>query len=315
MHAAVLTDLKRWRRLGLAILLGHLILVAATRGIRLDHLAIDAIYAALMLYGGFPCRLALLSLPFWLVAVCYSDLLPWALEFRGPIHVGDLYDAERHWFGFNGSSGREIWPDFFREHHWTALDLLCGPVYLCVWIEMIPFALYLSLKDPARLSRLMWTYLAAHLAGFATWVLYPAAPPWYVELHGTGPAVLGTVSNAAGLARLDQILGIDLVQGLYGRSVNVFGAMPSLHIAAPTVFLCIAAGMGRTWIMGASLFAAIMAFSAVYFRHHYILDVLAGAGYACGAYATVVTVENWLFGSVGSTQAPLPEQIPCELST
>src|SRR6185369_12672058 len=141
--------------------------------------------------------------------------------------------------------------------------------------------LYLGLKEPARLSRLMWTYMLAHFAGFATWVLYPAAPPWYVEIHGLGPALPDALSNAAGLARLDQILGVHLVQGLYGRSANVFGAMPSLHLAAPTVFLCIAAGMGRAWFTGASLFAAIMAFGAVYFRHHYILDVAAGAGYAC----------------------------------
>ena len=57
-------------------------------------------------------------------AVIYGDVLPTALEYRGPIHVADLYQAELRWFGVPTVSGRVILCDFFREHHWPAVDVI-----------------------------------------------------------------------------------------------------------------------------------------------------------------------------------------------
>ncbi len=124
-----------------------------------------------------------------------------------------------------------------------------------------------------------------NLLAFATWVLYPAAPPWYVDQYGLGPVVLDAPSSAAGLSRLDDVLGIGIVKGYYAQSVNVFGAMPSVHVAVPTLVACVTAGMGWRWFLPALLFLGLMAFGAVYFQHHYVLDVLAGLAYGVLSYA------------------------------
>lgn len=116
-----------------------------------------------------------------------------------------------------------------------------------------------------------------NLLGWSVWFLYPAAPPWYVDHYGPGPALLDVVSSPAGLARVDAWLGVPLATDFYAKSANVFGALPSLHVAYATLVAHVSWSL-RGWPRFATIcFALSMAFSAVYLRHHYILDVLAGA--------------------------------------
>ena len=57
---------------------------------------------------------------------------------------------------------------------------------------------------------------------------------------------------------------------------NVFGAVPSLHVAYATLVVCVVWSQAR-WLRAAALgFALSIAFAAVYLRHHYIIDVVAG---------------------------------------
>ena len=70
-------------------------------------------------------------------------------------------------------------------------------------------SILLSLKDWARAWRGVWAFVLLNVMAVATFILYPAAPPWYVEKYGLGPAVLNTSPSVAGAARIDQLLGID----------------------------------------------------------------------------------------------------------
>jgi len=82
----------------------------------------------------------------------------------------------------------------------------------------------------------------------------------------------------AGLGRFDELLGITVFQGIYGRNSNVFAAVPSLHAAYMVVALAYAIkGKCSRWIT--IPFAIIMVgiwCTAVYSGHHYIIDVLLG---------------------------------------
>ena len=94
--------------------------------------------------------------------------------------------------------------------------------------------------------------------------------------------VLGTPGNTAGLGRFDQMLGITVFEGIYGRNANVFAAVPSLHAAYMVVALAYAV-MARChrWLI--VLFAFIMVgiwWTAIYSGHHYIIDVTLGIGCA-----------------------------------
>ncbi len=122
-----------------------------------------------------------------------------------------------------------------------------------------------------------WTFLALNVAGFATYHLYPAAPPWYVQERGCLVDLSAHASEGPNLARVDAWLGIGWFHAFYGRSSDVFGAVPSLHVAYP--LLCLLFGW-RTWrapgrVLGASFFD-LMCFAAVYLAHHWVTDVVVG---------------------------------------
>ncbi|HEY5313976.1 MAG TPA: phosphatase PAP2 family protein [Pirellulales bacterium] len=295
-----------WLPVACAMLAGHFVLATALTGFNPEFLAVDGLGLTLVLASRATRRFALLVFPFWLAGIAYDNLLPLVLPFRGPIHIDDLYFAELHWFGIGSGTGRETLCQFFARNHWPAIDLLCGFAYACYLPEMIPFAVYLFFKDRRVLGRLAWLFCLVHLANFVTYIIYPAAPPWYVELYGLGPAVENAKSYAAGFGRVDEILGVSVVNWFYSHNVNVFGAMPSGHVGSAVLFALVARDIGPRWFAGASIFAGLMAFGAVYFRQHYVLDVIAGCAYATIGYCVVTSVESWILGSPACVFAPTP---------
>jgi membrane-associated phospholipid phosphatase len=276
------------------IFAAHLLLAVSTKGLDTSWLIIDGCLLTFVLVRS-DIRLSIdLVFPIWIFLVAYFDILPQVLPYRGEIHVGDLYAAELHWFPIPGPSGPMISCALFKDRHWEWLDLLCGLVYMGEFPEIVLIGVGLWLHDRRRLPGLTWTFLLTNLAGFVTWVLYPAAPPWYVNQYGLGPANPDAPSSAGGLLRVDEILGTDFIQRFYDHSLNVFGAMPSVHVAVATVGACLAWRLPWRWSLPAAGWAGLMAFGAVYFQNHYVLDVLAGIGYAVTAFALVSVVQHAL---------------------
>ena len=71
----------------------------------------------------------------------------------------------------------------------------------------------------------------------------------------------------------------------YKRSANVFGAMPSLHVAYPMSTFLALRGMGKRWTVPVLVFSLVVGFAAVYLQHHYLIDVIAGFFCAVGGFA------------------------------
>ena len=88
-------------------------------------------------------------------------------------------------------------------------------------------------------------------------------------------------SEGPNLARVDAWLGIPYFAGVYGRSSDVFGAVPSLHVAYPLLMLL--DGFRRHRWVGRVLliwFYLSMCFAAVYLDHHWVFDIVLGSFYA-----------------------------------
>lgn len=280
----------------LGMVAGHLTLVALSVGLRADHILLDAVLVGLAALGRRSERIrtsTLVLLPFWLTGVTYEAvhlLLPW----RGAIHVADLRAAELHLFGITGADGQlRTISAALQGHTHPALDVLTGAAYIAYLL--VPIGLVLAWvwrRDGARANRLAWAFLAVNLVGFATQLLWPAAPPWYVDQYGLGPAILDAAPSAAGAARFDAALGISYFAGFYSRNVNVFGAMPSLHVAYPVLAALASYRLGPRWFVPTAAFAALVGFSALYLNHHYLLDVLAGATLAALIYALVAALQR-----------------------
>lgn len=270
----------------LGLVPAHLLLVSFTVGLRFDHLVLDGVSIALLFVGGRVAQLAVMALPLWMVGALY-EALPIFLPLRGEVHVADLYFAERALFGIE-QAGKLVTPtEWAAAHLHPVFDALAGFAYLAYLAETFGFAVYLYFKRPERMGLLVWGFLAVNVAGMITYILYPAAPPWYVDQYGLGPAVMDAAPSAARTARFDELFGVSVFASFYSRNVNVFGAMPSLHCAYPTLVFWVARPMGRGLAVAAGGFALWVGLAAVYLNHHYVLDVLAGVAYGCLAYALV----------------------------
>ena len=275
------------------LIAAHFMLVSALSRCGWQHVVVDGLMLATLAWGTAGRRFMVAMLPVWIVAVLYGDILPEALRLRGSIHIADLYEYELIWFGVPTAVGRVIPCDLFLDRHWPLVDLICGLVYVGYQLLLVLFAGFVFFfHERSLFDRLLRVYFLVHVMGFATYVLFPAAPPWYVEKFGLGPVNLQAASDPAGLARLDVLLGMPLAATMYGLSSNVFGAMPSLHMAMATLFPLFGRHLGKGWSIGGAGMAVLFAFGAVYFRHHYVLDLIVGITYTLIAAAIVEAVTS-----------------------
>jgi hypothetical protein len=214
------------------------------------------------------------------------------------VHVREPYWFDQTFFGIRTEGGVLTPNEFFARHNWPAVDFATGLAYIVFVYWAIGFGAYLAIfrRDEAGrrlLSRFGWTFLFMNLAGFATYYVYPAAPPWYVADYGLGPANMAARSSAAGAARWDALTGIAYFQGFYGRSADVFGAIPSLHVSYPLLTFLHGLEMRKRWLDVASFaLFGLVSFAAVYLNHHYVIDVLLGVLYALVAFGIDVALER-----------------------
>jgi membrane-associated phospholipid phosphatase len=200
------------------------------------------------------------------------------------------YTFEKLWFGVGAWPGRLTLNELFARHHWTAVDLLTGCAYLSYVYAVVGFAIFLALADrtavgAARTRALGWTFLGVNVASFVIYLLWPVAPPWYVAAHGLGPVELNAAASPAALARWDSLVGVPYFANFYAQASDVFGSMPSMHCAYPTLLLAYGRELGRIRLLAALVsFQLLMCFSAVYLQHHYVSDILVGIACALAGY-------------------------------
>lgn len=217
--------------------------------------------------------------PFVAAGLVY-EMLRGVFRPSGTVHVGDLFAYDARLFSVTTAEGPRALSTIIAGHTSPWLDVLCGATYFLFLIEVFGTAAYLFFRARPKMLELSVGFFTVNVVGWVIWLLYPAAPPWYVDQYGVGPAVLDAVSSPAGLARLDALLRVPVAATFYAKSANIFGAMPSLHVAYATLVAVVVMPLGG-WLRALALgFAVSMAFSAVYLRHHYIIDVVAGVALA-----------------------------------
>lgn len=232
------------------------------------------------------------TLPFFLFGVFY-DLthITEPLFHYLYIHVAEPYFFDRLLFGIRDGAAILTPNEYFGIHYWPVVDFFTGLAYIIFVYWAIGFGVYLALarRDEAGrslLRRFGWAFLGLNIVGIATYYVYPAAPPWYVADYGIGPANLAAQSSAAATLRWDQLTGIPYFTTFYGRSADVFGAIPSLHVAYPLITFVFGRELHKRWLDVSSLaLFLLVCFSAVYLNHHYVLDVLLGVLYTLTACA------------------------------
>ncbi len=273
--------LARW--LPLALAAAYLGAHAALGGLRGDHLLL-AVAGLGLHYAGPPLREVWRFLqPLLIMTVVYDAQRYWAHSLRGAVRVAEPRAWELAWFGVT-SGGISVTPaQWWQTHTHAALDAITGAAYLLFVPVFLGCAAWWRFREQRPEARqVMWAMLWLNLAAYATYLIYPAAPPWYADHYGLGPAVLTAPPEAAGAARFDALFGVTWFARVYAKNANVFGAIPSLHVGQTFLAVLFAWRFGSLRLV-ATAFWLLVAFGSVYLNHHYIVDGLVGMVFAVGA--------------------------------
>ncbi len=177
--------------------------------------------------------------------------------------------------------GRVEWYDFYFYFLYTLHFLM--PVLLAVLIWK---------KADKRYWQFMWALLLLSFAGFVTYIIFPAAPPWMASLHGYIEEPMRRVSSDIWWA-----MGINNFSEVYDKlPANQVAAVPSLHSAYPMLFSLFVTGIfGFKKYWWVYMYPISMWIGVVYMGEHYVIDVILGVMYATLAYLASDFAYNWYY--------------------
>ncbi len=250
--------------------------------LRWDHMAVCLI-AVVTAYGGKTAkRLYFGVLPLGLVGLLY-DAMRFVANLglsEKTVHVCDLRELEMSLFGITSAGVRQTLHDWAQTHASATLDVFFAIPYGVFIYAVLGFEIFLFVKNYRAALRFTWGFLFLNVLGFLTYHVYPAAPPWYYHQYGCVVDLHAHASPGANLLRVDRMLGVGYFTGFYGRSSDVFGAVPSLHVAYP-LLMAIEGWNGRHWVgrLGLVGFYLWMCSAAVYLDHHWVIDIVLGTLY------------------------------------
>lgn len=148
---------------------------------------------------------------------------------------------------------------------------------------VLPFALAILIwkKRESHYWRYITAYLTVSFAGFITFLLFPASPPWLASDKGMIEPIT-RVSSSVWYA-----LGIHDFPSVYNKiSPNPVAAMPSLHAAYSLLFALFVTRLFKTrWRYLAWLHPVLIWVGTVYQGEHYAIDAVVGVAYALLCYA------------------------------
>ncbi len=165
-----------------------------------------------------------------------------------------------------------------RPHLW---DYAAFFVYLSHFFVTLLVAAVLWKVAHDKFHRFAVLFVSLSFAAFATYALFPAAPPWLAsQTHALPPTakIVDEIWSHLGLHN-----GVSLFSARSSLA-NPVAAVPSLHAALPVLLLLFfwsSAGKWR-WLLAA--YPLAMAFSLVYVGEHYVFDILLGWLYAVVVY-------------------------------
>jgi PAP2 superfamily len=221
-------------------------------------------------------------LPLMVVLLCYDLSLP-VRQWLGIVpHVWPQLDADRLVFGQLPTTWLQHRLYGAGSPHWY--DYAAFWVYLSHFFVTLLVLAVLWKVSYSRFRRYRALVVALATAGFVTYVLFPAVPPWMAA----GEGHIEPVTRV--MAGMWDAVGIAPAKALFenhGEFYNQEAAIPSLHAAYPMLLLLFFWGAGRWARTGLIAYVLAMAFTLVYSGEHYVADILIGWLYAGGAFAVV----------------------------
>ncbi len=216
-------------------------------------------------------------LPFALILWAYDLLRGQADGLLFETHVRPQLEADRL---LGLGTAPTVW---LQEHLWHgALDLrwwdyAAWVVYVSYFLATYLLAAVALVLRPGAVPPLRRRGALLALMGFATYALFPAAPPWMASRLGELEPTTRTVGIvSAQLPWLD----FSTIFERGAEYANPVAAVPSLHAAYTLLVVLVLWPLAPRWLRPVlAVYPPAMAFALVYTAEHYLVDVLLGWAY------------------------------------
>jgi len=273
--------------LALGYLLGLFVLFVFVRTFWTPDIMFLALFGLFYILGQSK-SFVIYFLPFVLLLLSYEKLRSLAPLINSHVHYMEMVHFDKWLFG-------GVLPTAWLQQH-----MYFGRV---AWYDFYFYFLYmLHFVTPILLAVAIWKYrpkqywlfitslVFLSYAGFITYVLYPAAPPWMAsDLRFIEP--IHRISSDVWYA-----FGVKDFSSYYKQlAPNTVAAMPSLHAAYPFLLaLFVRRIWGNRWFALSLIYPASIWLGVVYLGEHYVVDVLFGILYALLSYISAPYALRYL---------------------
>lgn len=271
-YMSIMTALMIWQGIGIApdryalvLLLGSL-LVKKTRSFLLDWI------------------------PFLFILIAYDFLRGFADNLSPRVHYIELIEADKLLFGGNVPT---LW---LQERFFTGYvgyhDILATIFYFLHFALPLAFGYLLWIDSKVRFRQFVIAILILSYAGWISYLIYPAAPPWLAAQDGYLPGVQKIIETTFTI--FPEKLHLPTIY--HNFNPNPVAAMPSMHAAYPLLVLLFAVRFWRTKALFFLPYVLFVWISMVYLGEHYVIDIIAGAAYAITFFfaAKLLYSQPWL---------------------
>lgn len=237
---------------------------------------------------------------FLVVLVAWQVASPLATQFAFPWHLQELIDADK--LMFLG----QVPPLWLQQHlyHPGALepwDVLAATMYMLHFLVPLVAGFLLWMTNRRLFQQFAVAFVVVAVAGFATYILYPAVPPWMAAkplYHVHNEYVVGNGGRVylPGVQNLFLSITGNWYNPYHGNisihwlhlHYDQVGAIPSEHAAYPLLFfLFLRRQFGRIAYLSL-IYIALVLFAITYLGQHYMIDAVVGFAYAVVGYLLAV---------------------------
>lgn len=194
------------------------------------------------------------------------------------IHILDLIAYEKAIF--NGIIPAAFFQKLFYDQSYThVLSEILNLFYMSHFLVPVIAAIIIWYQKKEHYWFFIIGLIALTYAAFITYIIYPAAPPWWATKYGYLTDQPVYLANYFKYPTLVEFAG-----------PNQVAAMPSLHMAYPC-YIC----MYLMSIWGKKVFWMVLlpigvGISTLYLGHHYVIDLIAGYIFA----STIFLITIWV---------------------
>jgi membrane-associated phospholipid phosphatase len=231
-------------------------------------------------------------LPFAFILFAYDLVRGLTDRLNWTVHVLPAIKADKAMFG---TPIPNVW---IQEHFYSNpahpgwWNYPAFGIYLTHFFATLVIAAVLWKFAYPKFKRWRNMVVALFSAGLVTYILYPAAPPWYASQHGYLSFQVRKVIDD-----LWHHFGIHAARAAFEHDqdfVNPTAAIPSLHAAYPMLMFLFFWSTGKLWVrLLTGAYVLLMGVTLVYTGEHYVIDILLGWAYAIGTFVAVVYAERW----------------------